>query len=211
MATLTTKDVGALVKKMNALYQPKGKCSPIADRPHMQAVVNKLYSYTTQVQDEADRLGLVDDEYVAQWASDMAHWRERLASYQAAINHATQPAGRVSCEELYGTVVGPLLDGNFTKATVTAGIMSPAVRSIPDVATPYMLGNQVIIYREFQADNFAAFIRFFIDEAKALGKKIAKAAKSAAPSVLAIGAGLALGALAVTYVASEVNKKVTKA
>lgn len=212
MGILTTKDVGALVKKANKLYQPKGKCSRLADRPHMQLLVTRLRSYTEQVQAEADRLGLVEDENVAQWATDMAYWRQRLAAYQEALDAAVKPSGRPSCEEIYDTVVGPLLNGNFTKASAdgTAGIVNPAVRTVPDVAVAYMLGNQVVVYREFQAENFAALMGYFIESAKELGKKVAKAAKSAAPSVLAIGVGLALGAVALNHVAGTVKKRVAR-
>jgi hypothetical protein len=210
MGTLTQTDVGEKVKAMNAVYQPDGRCSSVADRPHMQALIERLRNYTDQVQSEADRLGLVDDENVAQWALDMAHWRERLAGYQQALDVAVKTAGEASCEEIYGSVVGPLLDGNFAAAVNTSGIVNPEVPSPPDIATPYMLGNQVVTYREFQAQNFDALIGYFIDEAKNLAKKAGKIAKRSAPSVLAIGAGLALGALALGYLSGQVQKKVTR-
>lgn len=208
MGTLTTSDVGEKVRAMNALYQPDGRCSSVADRPHMQDLVDRLRNYTDQVQSEADRLGLVDDENVAQWATDLAHWRERLAGYQMALDDAEKTSGKASCEEIYGSVVGPLLDGNFADARNSSGILNPAVPTVPDIATPYMLGNQVVTYREFQAENFDALIGYFLEEAKRVGKRIKKAAKKAAPSVLQIGVGLALGALAVGYIAGEVKKKV---
>ena len=210
MGILTVQDVGEHVKAMNALYQPDGKCSAIADRPHMLDLVGQLRSYTDQVQEEADRLGLTDDTNVAQWALDLARWRERLAAYQSALDDATKVAGTTSCVEIYSTVVGPLLDGDFSGAISTAGIVNPAVPSVPDVATPYMLGNQVVTYREFQAENFEALIGYFIDEAKNLGRRVAKAAKKAAPSFLMIGAGLVLGAIAIGYVGGAVHKKVAK-
>lgn len=208
MGVLTASDVAKHVKAMNNLYQPDGRCSAIADRPHMRALVARLSDYTDQVEEEANRLGLVDDLNVAQWAIDLASWRERLASYQQSLEEETGTTGHASCEELYDTVVGPLLDGNYAKAPVTSGIMNPAVRSVPDVATPYMLGNQVVTYREFQAQNFEALIGYFVDEARALRERVVSATKSAAPSILAIGVGLALGAAALVYLGKNMNRRV---
>jgi hypothetical protein len=206
MPQLKPQDVGEILKRMNALYQPEGRCSKVADKPHLQDLANRLRSYTDQVQAEADRQGLGDDANVAQWATDMQSWRVRLASYQQALDEATQPRGMPSCEELYPTVVGPLLDGVFSGAKSTEGILNPAVATVPDISTPYMLGNQVLVYRDFQADNFKALVDYFVDEAKRVGKKIAKTAKRSAPSVLMVGLGVALGAAGIGYLVSEAKK-----
>ncbi len=210
MAKLTQQDVGDILKRMNALYQPEGRCSTVADKPHLQDLVNRLRSYTDQVQGEADRQGLSEDSNVAQWATDMQSWRVRLASYQQALDEAVQPKGMASCEELYPTVVGPLLDGVFAGAKSTEGIVNPAVATVPDISTPYMLGNQVLVYQEFQADNFRALVDYFVEEAKNVGRKIRKAAKKAAPSVMMIGIGIALGAAGIGYLASEAKKGLNK-
>lgn len=210
MGTLKATDVGNLVSKMNLLYQPSGKCSPITDKPHMQDLVDLLRGYSDQVQGEADENGLSEDMNVAQWATDMASWRDRLGGYQAALDAATHESGMLSCEELYPTVVGPILDGKFAGALSTAGISNPAVVTVPDIAAPYMLGNQVLVYGEFQAQNFEALINYFIDEAKSVAKKVGKAAKMAAPSLLKIGVGLVLGVGAVSYALGSAKKGMAK-
>ncbi len=210
MAQLTTTDVGENMKRLNALYQPEGRCSKVADKPHMQDLVNRLRSYTDQVQAEADRQGLSGDANVAQWATDMQAWRVRLASYQQALDEATVRSGIKSCEEIYPTVVGPLLDGVFVGAKSTEGIMNPAVATVQDVSMPYMLGNQVLVYQDFQSDNFRALVDYFVEEAKRVGKKVAKAAKKAAPNVLMIGLGVAVGAAGVGYLIGEVKRGMSK-
>lgn len=214
---LTMTDVGNLVRKMNKVYQPKGKCSVVADRNHMQDLVDKLRSYTDQVQEEADSNGyawisssiftpaLSDAENMGQWITDMANWRERLAGYQSALDSAQYDEGIKSCDEIYGTVIGPLLDGNYSDAISTAGIVNPNVPTVNDVAFPYMLGNQVAVWQEFQRKNFEALINSFVEEGRRFGRKVARAGRRAAPSILAVGAGVAIGALAVGWAAGQIK------
>ena len=210
MPELTIADVGDLVKHLNKLYQPKGGCSALADKTGMQLLVMRLRNYTDQVQEEAEEAGLSDETNVAQWAIDMANWRQRLAGYHTAIDEAVEDPGIASCEELYPTVVGPLLDGVFAGAKSTAGIADPSTPTVNDVATPYMLGNQVVVYREFQRQRFQALIDYFVDEAKALAKKVARAARKAAPNILMIGFGVGLAALGISWAIKETSKGVTR-
>lgn len=218
MGTLTSTDVGALVRKMNKVFQPAGKCSAVADAPHMQELIDKLRDYTNQVQEEADSNGyawisssiftpaLTDSENMGQWITDMANWRERLSGYQAALEQAEVTDGVDSCREIYGTVVGPLLDGVFSDALSTAGIVNPAVPSVPDVAYPYMLGNQVAVWQEFQKQNFAALIGYFVEEGKRVMKTIARGVKRGAPSALMVGAGVGLAAIGIGWAIGQAKK-----
>lgn len=218
MAILTMTDVGNLVKKMNKTYQPAGKCSAAADLPHMQLLVDKLRSYTDQVQEEAESNGYAwisssiftpaatDSENMGQWITDMANWRERLAGYQSALDQATILDGIDSCRELYPTVIGPLLDGNYSDALSTAGIVNPAVPTVNDVAYPYMLGNQIAVWQEFQKKNFAALVGYMIDEGKRVARAAGRAVRKGAPSALMIGAGIAVAAVGVGWAAGELKK-----
>lgn len=220
---LTTVDIGKLVKKMNKVYQPAGRCAELTDKPHMQLLINRLRSYTNQVQEEADSNGyawvssslftpaLTEGATMGQWISDMANWRERLAGYQAALDSADVEYGLESCRELYGPVVGPLMSGNYSDATVTSGIVNPRVPSVPDVAMPYTLGNQVKVWQDFQRQNFEALINIIIDEGRRLGRKVARAARRAAPSIGIIGVGVAVAAVGIGWAAGEIKKNATKA
>lgn len=210
MGVLTTTNVGKLVADLNKLYQPKGKCSLVTNGATMQLLVNRLETYTRQVQDEATLQGLQFDTNVAQWATDMANWRQRLGAYQQELIDTKKPDGVATCTELYDGLVGPLLDGNFASAKSTAGIANPAVPTVPDVATPYMLGNQVIVYREFQAENFAALIEYMKNEAKALAKAAGRVARRAAPNILMIGVGVAIAALAIGRASEQIGKARSK-
>ncbi len=211
MPTLAQTDVGAVVRSMNDLYQPDGRCSKIADRSMMQLLINSLRGYTDVVEAKAVSEGLTTDTVQAQWMKDMANWRLRLASYQAGVSASVSPALTLaSCEEIYPTVVGPLLDGVYSGSPVTDGIVNPAKPTVPDVAMPYMLGNQVIVYGEFQSQNFGALVGYFTEEGErvmaSLGGAAKRALKVAAPSVLMIGIGIAIAAVAVTYMKKELMK-----
>lgn len=206
MGALTQTDIGAQVKKMNALFQPDGKCSALADKKSMLWLVERLRVQTNLTQEAADREGMAEDVNQVQWALDMAHWRERLAGYDEALAEASVPSGIASCEELYPTVVGPLLDGRFEGALNTSGIMDPSVHSFPDLSFPFMLGNMVLVYEEFQSQWFSALLKAFYDSAVSLKREAERTLKAAAPNVLAIGIGIGIGAWGLTRVIEATRK-----
>lgn len=175
---LTQTDVGRLTKELNQVYQPggAGTCSGAADKKHMLALVDKLDKYTDEVIAAAEKEGLTEDENAAQWGGDMGNWVARLTAMRNVLDDPSIPmTGADSCKAIYDDVVGPLLDGNHSKAGETAGIVNPEVKTYPDLATPYILGNGVLEFRKFQKERFKALIGYMLEEAKKVVKTIKKA------------------------------------
>lgn len=144
--TITNQKIDEVVKEAGARYIGQPQCA--ANKPNMLELVQTLEAYTDEVQDAADTYGLTDDQYMQQWANDMNNWRLRLAGYYDALSKARYESGPESCEELRSTVNEPLLVGWYEPGT--PGIVNPDRQTVADVATPFMLGNQVIVYRQHQ-------------------------------------------------------------
>lgn len=148
MTTITNHKVDEVVKEAGARFLHQPTCA--ANKPNMLEFVQTLEDYTDEVQDAADAYGMTDDTVMQQWAKDMNNWRLRLAGYYDALSKAQYESGSQSCEELRATVNEPLLVGWYEPGT--PGIVNPDVQTVADVATPFMLGNQVIVYREHQKE-----------------------------------------------------------
>lgn len=154
MSEISNQEIDDVVKEAGARFIRQPGC--MANKPNMLELVQTLEQYTDEVQEAADSYGLSDDEYVPQWAKDMNNWRLRLAGYYDALGKATYEAGPESCEELRATVNEPLLVGWYLPGT--PGIVNPDVQTVADVATAYMLGNQVIVYRDHQRERLQKFL-----------------------------------------------------
>jgi hypothetical protein len=148
MTQISNQDIAKVVREAGARYIGHPTC--VANKRNMLELVQTLDAYTDEVQNAADDYGLTGDENMAQWAKDMNNWRLRLAGYVQALQRARYEDGPESCEELRATVNEPLLVGWFEPGT--PGIVNPDVQTIADVATPYMLGNQVLVYRDHQRE-----------------------------------------------------------
>lgn len=197
MATVSQTDVSREVTRANETFQPAdGRClaTPAALRP----LLERLYDYTEEVRKEADRHGLGSDTNVAQWARDMSTWEFRLAEYFEALDRVpmSERDTVVGCETIYETVTAPLLDGIYYTqapgivlneeeiARIASGTGHPSggipdVTTLghppghsnpkpPDVATPFMLGNQVIVYRDWQAERWRLFWDDLLQGARSL-------------------------------------------
>lgn len=206
MAELTMQDVGAIVKRLSDAFinhGKKGVC--VADKKNMTRMVQNLSDYTDEVQRTAEEgagglAGMFLDAFgggtPGQWTLDMARWRERLAGYQSALEAAKHRTGPESCKELVPGVIEPLLLGWYQEGT--PGILNPKVQTVPDVATPYMLGNQILTLHEFAKDNFDRFVSDMIKNAKRLVKTGIGVGKWVAG--IAIVGGIAFGGY---YLAKE--------
>lgn len=191
MPRITPQDVGDIVKKMNAMYQPPdGRCA--ATPKQMDFLVKKLEAYTTEVQKQRygwdPDLGWINRIDISwgsasQWANDMAHWQTRLARYREVLDDVPNSEWETvaGCKAIYSLVTAPLLDGifyeefpginlnNIERERIQSGrghppadVLDVATRDHPgghsnpkppDVATPYMLGNGILIFQEFQREN----------------------------------------------------------
>ncbi len=191
MPQITQKDVGDIVKKMNAMYQPPdGRCA--ATPKQMDFLVRKLEKYTEKVQKQRygwdPDLGWINRIDISwgsasHWANDMAHWQERLARYRDVLDDVPKSEWNTAsgCKAIYTLVTAPLLDGIFyeelpglnlndtEKARMASGSGHPPAGILdtatvrhpgghsnpkpPDVATPYSLGNGILIFQEFQRKN----------------------------------------------------------
>ena len=183
MATfpISLKDVGAIVREKDVLFQPEGTRIPgdprYQDRPtnatptNMKLLLDQLDAYTKSVQEAAKAEGMTSDDVVQQWQNDMANWQFRIAHYNQVL--ATVPVAErdtVSGADLiYFNVTAPLLDGVWYQ--VLPGIVLSAAEKErmalgpiegfsndkpPDVATPFMLGNQVLVYKQHQPERWDA-------------------------------------------------------
>jgi hypothetical protein len=195
MAQLTTTDVGREVAKANDFYQPKdGRC--VATPAQLRALLDRLEQRTSEVQEAADDEGIVSDTNVAQWASDMAAWQTRLQRYQDVLDGIPKSdwESDAGCHAAYKYVTAPLLDGIYYErlpgivlnseelARIASGVDHPALDVTtpghpgghsnpkpPDVATPFMLGNQVVTYGQWQDEMW----RLFWEDVVANAKKLA--------------------------------------
>lgn len=154
MTTITNQKIDEVVKEAGARFIGQPTCA--ANKPNMLELVRTLEAYTDEVQDAADSYGLTEDMNMQQWANDMVNWRIRLAGYFQALQDARYESGPESCEELRAPVNEPLLVGWYEPGT--PGIVNPDMQTIADVATPYMLGNQVLVYREHQKERLDKLI-----------------------------------------------------
>ena len=189
-------DVGKIVRDATAKLLgvgPDGICR--ADKRRMLKLVAGLERYTAEVfAGAAGTVGvfggsiLTDDSLwpsPAQWARDFSTWQERLAGYRAALEAAKHDSGRESCLEIFDTVTQPLLVGWYLAGA--PGIVNPAVQTVPDVVTPYMLGNQLEVYRDWELERFRLLIDDVVKAAKRIAKKALKGTK--------LGAAIVGGAL----------------
>jgi hypothetical protein len=213
MPALTTTDIGDLMKRLNAVYQPKGVCAATPRR--MRLLLDRLQAYTTEVQlarTKYKTLGVASiaggvggvpigdllgggDVDVAQWRRDMANWQYRLAEYQSVLDSVPEDQldTAAGCDQIYALVTAPLLDGIWyeelpgvvlsqeekTRIMMGAGHPQTDVTGDhpgghsnpkpPDAITPFSLGNQIIIYQDFQRENAERFFEDLLNNAKKLG------------------------------------------
>jgi hypothetical protein len=196
MATfpISLKDVGALVREKDKLFQPEGSRIPgdprYENRPtnatptNMKLVLDQLDAYTKAVQEAAKNEGMTSDDVVQQWQNDMANWQFRLAHYYQAL--AVIPVAErdtvAGADLIYFNVTSPLLDGVYYQ--VLPGIVLNEEEKTrmalgppdgfsndkpPDVATPFMLGNQVVVYRNHQTERWDQLWADLAAGAKRLG------------------------------------------
>ena len=141
MPALTITDVGELMQRLNATYQPTGVCA--ATPRKMKGLLESLQEYTDEVQWARNKyriLGIASiafgpagiavsellgggDVDVAQWRRDMSNWQYRLAEYQRVIDEvpSDQMDTAEGCREIYPLVTAPLLDGIWY--TVMPGVV----------------------------------------------------------------------------------------
>lgn len=241
MAVLTMTDVSAVMAEMNARYQPDdGRC--VATPAQMNLLLNRLDAYTKEVQQQAKKEGLDDDSNVTQWALDMGAWQQRMQHYRSELEQIPKDKWQSpeSCEAIYMNVTAPLLDGFYyevlpgivyapdEKAAVLAGAghgtfkgfkdiarPHPAGHSNPkppDVATPFSLGNQVLVYQQHQKERWDKFWEDLWSSAEALAKRTGKALKEAgkvaAPlGMFLFGAAAVVGVGYVLYRVAAGNKR----
>lgn len=194
MAELSPTSIDQLMREMNAFYQPPdGRC--VATPEQMTLLLDRLEAYTDEVQEAAVKEGLDSDTHAAQWGLDMAAWQQRLSHYRRAVeaipsSEFTTAAG---CGALYQPVVAPLLDGIWyeelpgitlsqedrVRLASGQGHPSPDVTTKdhpgghttpkpPDVIMPFSLGNQVLVYKEFQEERKRRFWEDLRSEAEEL-------------------------------------------
>lgn len=152
--TITNQDIDQIVKEAGQRFLHQERC--VANKPNMTELVDRLEEYTEEVATAAETYGLTTDANVAQWNKDYNNWLLRLARYRRALKEARYEGGAESCEELRASVNEPLLVGWYEPGT--PGIVNPEVQTVADVATPYMLGNQVIVYRQHQEERIKMLI-----------------------------------------------------
>lgn len=222
MPALTITNVGDILRKFNATYQPKGVCA--ATPAKMKLLLDQLEEYTDEVQwarNKYKALGVASialgptgiavsellgggDVDVAQWRRDMANWQYRLAEYQRVLDNI--PSDRMNtaegCREIYPLVTAPLLDGiwyevlpgvvlsNEEKQRIREGTRHcpegvetctdiayrdpetgdhPPGHSNPkppDAITPFSLGNQIVVYQDFQKENAERFFDDLLEGAR---------------------------------------------
>lgn len=177
--TLSQKDVGAIVKRLTDqfLHGPPGQC--IANKKNLKELLDKLEEYTEDVS-LAAQLGLGPTENIitsttdpfapstwmpgpSQWTKDYSNWISRLDTYQTTVDNAKYEAGPDSCEELR-PVTEALLVGWYQPGT--PGIANPQVQTIPDVVTPFMLGNQVTTSQDWQWKRLDLLVNDIIERIK---------------------------------------------
>jgi hypothetical protein len=127
---------------------------------------------------------VLTDVSVPQWRRDMANWQYRMGEYFRALEEvpSEQEDTVEGCQAIYTKITGPLLDGIYyqimpgivlssqEKARILSGQDHPendvtgehpgghSNRKPPDVITPFTLGNQIIIYQDFQKENLRRLI-----------------------------------------------------
>jgi len=206
-------DVGDIVRTQSdrLLNKPGDTSMCKADVRTMRMLVKALAKYTDQVFEAAINSGWLgagagitaDDSYwtkPSQWALDFSRWQERLRAYEDAIGSAEIETGMQSCLSIFDAVTQPLLLGWYLPGT--PGIINPDRQTIPDIATPFMLGNQVFEYKDARLDRMKKLVDDVIAEAKKLIKKAVDAGTSTLPLIiggLAIGAGALLALRALPY------------
>lgn len=179
LPTLTTQNVGDIVKSKTKLYQPEGSRIPgdprYENKPtnatpaNIRGFLDELELYTQAVREAEQKEGLTADSVMAQWTNDMANWQFRLGHYYELLKLVPpEQANTVEgADAIYFTVTSPLLDGVYYE--VLPGIvLSPDEKQRmqlgppegfsndkpPDLYTPFTLGNQVIVYREHQRERW---------------------------------------------------------
>lgn len=221
---LGSQNIGNLMQQMNEFYAPQGARCRATPR-QMGLLLDELAAYTHEVQKVASEEGLDADTNVTQWALDMASWQARLAGYRRALE--TIGKGDLDsehgCELVYRHVTGPLLDGLHYTAAVGILLDTAERERIktgkghsatdkpephpeghsnpkpPDVVTPFSLGNQVLVYQQFQAERWFNWVRKLLVKAGKLWDQIVKFVKDVRRgqynwTAIAFAGGLAIAA-----------------
>lgn len=162
MTILTHQQIDKIVKEAGSRFLHQQTC--VANKPNMLELVDRLDEYTDEVAEKADEFGLTTDTSMQQWNQDYNNLLLRLADYRRALNAAKHDSGKESCEELRASVNEPLLVGWYQDGT--PGIVNPKLQTVADVATPYILGNQVLVYQEHQQERLERLIKdlLLVDE-----------------------------------------------
>lgn len=149
---------------------------------------------------------------VAQWRSDMTNWQFRLAEYdrmltQFMAEHPSAVDTPAGCEAIYRDITSPLLDGIWYR--VMPGVVlsteekqriaqgGASNRKPNDVITPWSLGNQIIVYQDFQKENAERFFQELIDRARKIAEDIADPGRWPwwLKGAIIVGAGVGVGML----------------
>lgn len=145
-------DVGAKVREITAAFL---KVEPNRATPRdllglvrgLEGLTQKLYDAAAQV--DIGTMGmptLPPDE--ARWWRDFRRWRERLEGYRKACE-AAAPNDRAA---VLWTVTAPLLLGYYN------GEESDKPQQVADVASPFMLENQLNVREEWREENWQRFV-----------------------------------------------------
>lgn len=116
MSTVSKQEIDEVVKKYRERLLPKeGYCQ--ATPAAMAMVVAELDDLTKSIIKESQSSGLIVDTNVAQWATDLATWQQRLAAYKSILADTLEKTASAKgsktalCESIFKSVTSPLLDG----------------------------------------------------------------------------------------------------
>lgn len=190
-------NVGSIVRDASSKLlgvDARGRC--IATPERMRRLVDGLSEYTDEVVAKIwtsgvfDPLAIMDDDQLwpspSQWNLDLSRWLERLTAYKDALDDATK-TGQAGCNEIFDAVTQPLLVGWYQPGT--PGIINTNVQTVPDIATPFLLGNQLIEFRDWELERLRLLVKDIVANAKKLVRKVKDRFKFGA---ILVGGGLAI-------------------
>jgi hypothetical protein len=139
-------DVGAKVAELHALYL--GTEPNRATPANMAVLLESLRKLTRTIGVETLRFGWIRDADEQRATRDLLAWEERLDAYEDAVDDA-KPGDRT---EIQWSVTAPLLLGLY------GGPESQEQQRTADVATPFIVANQVALTQEVQDELWADFV-----------------------------------------------------
>jgi hypothetical protein len=169
-----------------------------------------------------------------QWAKDMANWQKRLAHYRSILDDVPSADWDTvaGCKAIYTLVTAPLLDGIYYEhlpgitlsptelERMKSGIGHPSEdvttpghvgghsnAKPPDVATPYWLGNGILVFQEHQRENLEKLWEDIKENFRNILKKVGKLPKVAFPVVELLLGLAAIGGIGYGLYKLEQSKK----